>query len=87
MNISFDTQALDWRIKWVKKHLALFMDFGLWRDNRSWDRSRGDFLGVEPPLHFVSVSFFNGNNFSAQNYIVKEEKVAKGGGNGDQKNQ
>jgi MFS family permease len=82
MNISLNTQALDLEDKMGKSILASF--HGLWSMAGFTGAGIGAgmiFLGVEPPLHFVSVMFLSMVIiFSAQKYIVKEEKVAKGGG-------
>jgi MFS family permease len=82
MNISLNTQALNLEDKMGKSILASF--HGLWSMAGFSGAGIGAgmiFLGVGPTLHFAIVMLLSiVIIFSAQRFIVKEEKVAEGGG-------
>jgi MFS family permease len=82
MNISLNTQALNLEDKMGKSILASF--HGLWSMAGFTGAGIGAgmiFLGVGPTLHFAIVMLLSiVIIFSAQKFIVKEEKVAEGGG-------
>jgi MFS family permease len=82
MNISLNTQALNLEDKMGKSILASF--HGLWSMAGFTGAGIGAgmiFFGVGPTLHFAVVMLLSiGIIFSAQKFIIKEEKVAKGGG-------
>jgi MFS family permease len=82
MNISLNTQALNLEDKMGKSILASF--HGLWSMAGFSGAGIGAgmiFFGVGPTLHFAVVMLLSiGIIFSAQKFIIKEEKVAKGGG-------
>ena len=82
MNISLNTQALNLEDKMGKSILASF--HGLWSMAGFTGAGIGAgmiFFGVGPTLHFAIVMLLSiVIIFSAQKFIVKEEKIAKGGG-------
>jgi MFS family permease len=82
MNISLNTQALNLEDKMGKSILASF--HGLWSMAGFTGAGIGAgmiFFGVGPTLHFAIVMLLSiVIIFSAQKFIFKEEKVAKGGG-------
>jgi MFS family permease len=82
MNISLNTQALNLEDKMGKSILASF--HGLWSMAGFTGAGIGAgmiFFGVGPTLHFAVVMLLSiGIIFSAQKFIIKEEKLAKGGG-------
>ena len=82
MNISLNTQALNLEDKMGKSILASF--HGLWSMAGFTGAGIGAgmiFFEVGPTLHFAIVMLLSiVIIFSAQKFIVKEEKIAKGGG-------